>query len=409
MVSVRLPQVLPPENVRAGELVAVAERPGPDWIPLLSDVLERGAAILPLDERLTARERREIVARARPSLLFEGGAWQRLEDAPPAEGLAMVIPTSGVGGVPKLVELEPAAVAAAVSSSAVALGATSRDRWLCCLPLAHVGGLLVLLRAVVLGAPVVVRDRFDPRIVRDAEAEFTALVPTMLRRLLDARIDLTGFHSILVGGAPLREDLRERARAAGAPVVETYGLTESCGGIVYDGRPLSGTEVRVAADATERGGTDGGIELRGPTLMRGYRLDRAATANAFTPDGWLCTGDAGRIDERGRLGVDGRIDELITTGGEKVWPGEVESVLSSHPGVAEVAVAGRPDAEWGRRVVAFVVPAHPDAPPSLDELRDHAARTVARFKAPRELVLVNVLPRTASGKVRRAALPGTPE
>jgi O-succinylbenzoic acid--CoA ligase len=321
----------------------------------------------------------------------------------------MVIATSGVGGVPKLVELEPAAVAAAVSSSAVALGATSRDRWLCCLPLAHVGGLLVLLRAVVLGAPVVVRERFDPRIVPDAEAEFTALVPTMLQRLLDARIDLTGFHSILVGGAPLREDLRERALAAGAPVVETYGLTESCGGIVYDGRPLSGTEVRVAADATERGGTDGGIELRGPTLMRGYRLDRAATANAFTPDGWLRTGDAGRIDERGRLGVDGRIDELITTGGEKVWPGEVESVLSSHPGVAEVAVAGRPDAEWGRRVVAFVVPAHPDAPPSLDELRDHAARTVARFKAPRELVLVNVLPRTAFGKVRRAALPGTPE
>jgi O-succinylbenzoic acid--CoA ligase len=413
--------VLPPENVRAGELVAVAARPGPDWIPLLSDLWERGVAILPLDERLTARERVAIVARARPGLLLEGGAWRRLEDALPAEGLALVIHTSGVGGTPKLVELEPAAVAAAVSSSALALEATSSDRWLCCLPLAHVGGLLVLLRAVLLGAPVVVRERFDPRTVTNAEAEFTSLVPTMLRSLLDARIDLTRFRSILVGGASLREDLRERARAAGAPVVETYGLTETCGGVVYDGRPLSGTQVRVAADAegaggggteaggTEGGGTEGGIELRGPTLMRGYRLDRAATANAFTTDGWLRTGDSGRIDERGRLGVDGRIDELITTGGEKVWPEEVESVLSSHPGVAEVAVASRPDAEWGRRVVAFVVPAHSNAPPSLDELREHAARTVARFKAPRELVLVNVLPRTVSGKVRRTALPGTPE
>jgi O-succinylbenzoic acid--CoA ligase len=409
--------VLPPGNVRAGELVAVAARPGPDWIPLLSDLWDRRAAILPLDERMAPRERGALVARARPGLLFEGGAWRRIEDARSAEGLAMVIHTSGVAGVPKLVELEPAAVRAAVTSSAAALGATSRDRWLSCLPLAHVGGLLVILRAVVLGAPVAVHARFDPSTVSDAEVEFTALVPTMLRRLLDARVDLTRFRAILVGGAPLHDDLRERARDAGARIVGTYGLTETCGGIVYDALPLPGVQVRVAPGGTderndtalEGDGTVGGIELRGPTLMRGYRFDRASTADAFTPDGWLRTGDVGRIDGRGRLRVDGRVDELIPTGGEKVWPEEVEAVLSAHPGVADVAVAGRPDATWGHRVVAFVVPANPDAPPSLDDLRDHAARTIARFKAPRELVLVNVLPRTASGKVRRAALSGTPE
>jgi O-succinylbenzoic acid--CoA ligase len=392
--------VLPPENLHPGDLVAVAARPGPDWVPMISDLWDRGAAILPLDDRLPAPERREIVARARPALVFEGDAWERPEDPEPADELALVIHTSGTAGVPKLVEFERAAIDAAVASSALALGATNRDRWLCCLPLAHVGGLLVVLRAVLLEAPVIVRGRFDPSTVAGTDAEFTALVPTMLGRLVEAGTDLTGFRSILVGGAALRGDLRERACAAGAPVVETYGLTETCGGVVYDGRPLPGTEVRIA---------NGGIELRGPTLMRGFRLDPGATANAFTADGWLRPGDAGGIDEGGRLRVEGRIDELIDTGGEKVWPEEVEAALSAHPGVGEVAVAGRPDPEWGRRVVAFVVPADPSEPPSLDELRDHAARTIARFKAPRELVLVDALPRTASGKVRRAGLAGTAE
>jgi O-succinylbenzoic acid--CoA ligase len=392
--------VLLPENVRPGDLVAVAARPGPDWVPMISDLWDRGAAILPLDDRLAARERGAIVARARPRLLFENDAWGRLDDATPADELALVIHTSGTGGVPKLVELERSAIEAAVGSAAAALGATNRDRWLCCLPLAHVGGLLVLLRAVTLGAPVVVRDRIDAATVAEVGADFTAVVPTMLRRLLEADVDLTAFRSVLVGGGTLSPDLRTRARAAGAPVVETYGLTETCGGVVYDGHPLPGTQVRIAR---------GAIQLRGPTLMRGYRLDPAATANAFTADGWLLSGDAGRLDHGDRLHVEGRIDELIDSGGEKVWPEEVEAALATHPGVAEVAVAGRSDPEWGRRVVAFVVPADPDAPPRLDELRDHTAGAIARFKAPRELVLLEALPRTASGKVRRAALAGTAE
>jgi O-succinylbenzoic acid--CoA ligase len=259
--------------------------------------------------------------------------------------------------------------------------------------------MLVLLRGVLLGAPVSVHPTFDPSLVAaEPHVAFISLVPTMLGRLLDAEVDLARFRAILVGGAHLWPEVRTRAERAGARVIETYGLTESCGGVVYDGLPLPSVETRVNAD--------GGIELRGPMLSLGYRFDEAATARAFTEDGWLRPGDAGEIDAEGRLHVVGRIDDLINTGGEKVWPREVETVLRRHPGVAEVGVGGRLDPEWGQRVVAFVVPADPARPPGLDELRDFVSARIGRYKAPRELVIVPELPRTVSGKLRRAAIRG---
>jgi O-succinylbenzoic acid--CoA ligase len=166
---------------------------------------------------------------------------------------------------------------------------------------------------------------------------------------------------------------------------------------VYEGLPLPGVEMRID--------DEGGIELRGPTLMLGYRFDAEGTTGAFTPDGWLRSGDAGDIDTEGRLRVIGRVDSLINTGGEKVWPEEVEAVLREHPKIAEVAVGGRPDPEWGQRVVAWVVAIDPADPPGLRDLRGFVARVLPRHKAPRELVLVEVLPRTGSGKLRRSALP----
>jgi O-succinylbenzoic acid--CoA ligase len=385
--------------LEARDLVAAHIPSGPEWTELVARTWEVGAALFPVDHRLPDAEYRTLLDRAAPTVLVDERGWTRRGSGVPADPeVALVVHTSGTGALPKLVQFDRAAIDAAVASSALALEATPRDPWLCCLPLAHVGGLLVLLRAVLLGAPVSVHPRFDPvAVAAEKDAAFVSLVPTMLGRLLDARADLTHFRAVLVGGAALANQLFERATAANANVIETYGLTESCGGIVYAGRPLPGSEVRLDAE--------GGIQLRGPTLMFGYRHDPQGSARAFTPDGWLRAGDAGRIDEEGRLHIIGRLDDLINSGGERVWPNEVEAALRGHPGIADVAVVGRPDPEWGQRVVAFVVPTDPGAPPTLEQLRDYAARAISRHKAPRELVLVeHALPRTSSGKVRRGAL-----
>jgi len=378
--------------------VAVSLEPGPAWLDLVAETWAAGAALLPIDHRLPPPEADALLGRARPTVSLDAVGARRMDGAAADPEVVLIVATSGTGGAPKFVQFDRRTIDAAVAASASALGASDGDRWLCCLPLAHVGGLLVLLRGVLLGAPVTIHPRFDAAAV-DAQrgSAFTSLVPTMLRRLVDAGARLSAFRAILVGGARLSPDLRASAERAGASVVETYGLTETCGGVVYDGAPLPGTEMRIDHR--------GGIELRGPTLMRGYRFDPRATAAALTEDGWLRTGDAGEIDGEGRLHVVGRFDELINTGGEKVWPDEVEAVLREHPAVRDVAAGGRPDPEWGQRVAVWVVPADPSDPPSLDELRAFVARTLPRHAAPRELTLAERLPRTASGKLRRAALP----
>jgi O-succinylbenzoic acid--CoA ligase len=382
-----------------GDVVAVALPPGPEWFELVREIWDAGAALFPVDHRLPPAEAATLVHRARPTVLLSPEGWERREDGIPAEAdIALVVHTSGTAGEPKLVQFDRSAIDAAVAASALALEATPHDRWVCCLPLAHVGGLLVLLRGVLLGAPVAIHPHFDPAAVAaEADVAFTSVVPTMLHRLLDAGVDLGRFRAVLVGGAHLPPELRERARAAGGRIVETYGLTESCGGVVYDGLPLPGVEMRID--------DEGGIELRGPMLMLGYRFDAEGTARALTRDGWLRPGDAGEIDPEGRLHVIGRVDALINSGGEKVWPEEVEAALRDHPKIAEVAVGGRLDPAWGQRVVAWVVPADPADPPTLEELRDAVALRLPRHKAPRELVLVASLPVTAAGKVRRSALP----
>jgi O-succinylbenzoic acid--CoA ligase len=260
------------------------------------------------------------------------------------------------------------------------------DRWLACLPLAHVGGLGVVVRAVIDDVGLDVHDGFDlaaVRATRDAGATLTSLVPTALDRL-----GPDGWRWIVLGGSA--DTVAERP----AHVVRTYGMTESGGGVVYDRRPLPGVEVRAV---------DGEIWLRSPTLARGLRQPDGSVLDRRR-DGWLPTGDAGRVDLDGTIHVTGRVDEMIVTGGENVWPTVVERALLTHPGVAEVAVAGRPDPEWGQRVVAWVVPADPAVPPALAALRDHVATSLPRSAAPRRLLLVDALPRTALGKVARTAL-----
>jgi O-succinylbenzoic acid--CoA ligase len=380
--------------LRAGDIAAVTLKPGVAWLPVLRRAREVGAAILPIDVRLSQPERAALVAVAQPTVIADKAGIRRADGEPIDPEIALVIATSGTSGQARLAELPAVAVEAAVVASATAIDARAEDRWLACLPPAHIGGLLVLERHLLLGAPITFRRRLTRSVVaRLGDARFTSLVPTQLARLLDVGADLARFRAILVGGSSMDAELTTRAAKAGLRLVPTYGMTETCGGVVYAGRPLAGVEVRAARW--------GELLVRGPTLMRGYRLDPAASLAAFEPGGWLRTGDAGEVDTDGAVRVHGRIADVIVSGGEKIWPAEVEAALMSHPDVAGVLVSASPDREWGQRVVVRVVPRRRSDPPTLDSLRDHAAQTVARHKLPRELIIVERLDRTALGKIRR--------
>jgi len=350
--------------------------------------------VLPVDVRLSDRERAALIARARPTISVDEAGVRRLPGVPADDSIAVVIATSGTSGHPRLVELGRTSVAAAVRTSAAVIGAGGEDRWLSCLPLAHIGGLLVLYRHLLLGAPISFRRRLTPATLAAVPAaRFTSLVPTQLLRLLDAGSPLSQFRAILVGGSGLDAELAATASRARAAVIPTYGMTETCGGVVYAGRPLPGVEVRVDES--------GELLVRGPTLMRRYRFDPVATAAAFAPGGWLRTGDGGDVGADGSVRVWGRLDDVIVSGGEKIWPAEVEAALAGHAGVAAVMVSAGPDREWGQRVVARVVPRRRAAPPSLESLRSFAADAIARHKLPREVIIVERLDRTSVGKVRR--------
>lgn len=373
------------------ELVALRWPPGQEMADRLESLWGEGAAVLPLRWDVPVEAAKRLVHRAGAAAVVEPDGVTRLKDARPANGV-LCLATAGSTGPPKLVELPRSALDEAARLTSEHLGSEGA-RWLCCLPLDHVAGIMTLVRSRLYGAQPVVLPRFGPAAVAAAPADAVSLVPVMLERLIEHGADLSRWRWILLGGAAVRPDVLEAARAAGGNVVRTYGMTETCGGVVYDGEPLPGVEVRV--------GEDGGVRLRTPTVMEGYRGDETATAAAFE-DGWFVTGDLGEWDGR-RLRLVGRRDEVVVTGGENVSPEEVEALLASHPGVAEVAVAGRDDPEWGQRVVAFVVPI-PGNPPTLDELRAHVKARAAPYKAPRELVLVTSLPRLPTGKVARASL-----
>ncbi len=346
-------------------------------------------------------------------------------DAPGTLPLALLY-TSGTTGKPKGALLSRSAFFWSALASAAHLGAPSGERWLACMPLYHVGGIAILVRATLFGATVVLHDRFDPeRVSRafDADAiSIASLVPTMLRRVLQVRGDApapAALRAILTGGAAAPLPLLEEARARGLPALPTYGLTEACSQVATlpvgvsarrdcAGVPLLGTRLAIRDDA----GTDlppgepGEICVHGPTLMNGYHRRPQETARALR-DGWLHTGDVGTLDEDGFLRVLDRRADLVVSGGENVYPAEVEAALELLPGIAEVAVGGEPDADLGQRVVAWIVPGG-GAPPDLESVRAAARARLADYKLPRALRLVDSLPRTASGKLRRAALRSPP-
>lgn len=322
----------------------------------------------------------------------------------PGAGQA-VLGTSGSSGAHKWVQLGAAALSTSAAATHTRLGGPGG--WLLALPAHHVAGLQVLVRAALAGhrpAVLDLRGGFDTavfnaaaqRLTSEARRCYTALVPTQLARLLDTDPGpLAGFDAVLLGGAAAPEQLLHRARAAGVPVVTTYGMTETAGGCVYDGWPLDGTKVRLTSN--------GCVELAGPALATGYLDAPEATAQAFH-DGWFRTCDLGRLDTHGRLQVLGRADDVIVTGGLNVAPADVEAVLTSLPGVAAACVVGVPDAEWGERVTAAVTPADPGHPPDPSALRAAAHRLLTGAQAPKEVVLFDALPLRGIGKPDRSAV-----
>jgi len=372
------------------ELVALDLPGGPAFVDALRVAWDRGDAVLPLDPRLPGPARTALLDELRPSVVVDGSGPHRRPDGLPTEpGDALVVATSGTTGRPKGVVLEHAAVEASARATSARLQVDpASDHWVACLPLAHVGGLSVLTRALVTGTPCTVLPGFDPGAVERLAAEgatLVSLVATALRRC-----DSSGYRAVLLGGAAPPDGLP-------ANVVTTYGMTETGSGVVYDGLPLDGVELGIG-DGDR--GADGEVLVRGPMLLRSYRDGTDPTL----PGGWLPTGDSGRLEEDGRLTVFGRMAEVIVSGGEKVWPAPVEQLLGAHPAVDQVAVWKRPDPEWGERVVAWVVPVDVASPPQLGDLRELVAGELGRWAAPRELVVTDGLPRTPSGKVIRTAL-----
>jgi o-succinylbenzoate---CoA ligase len=364
--------------------------------PLAAALDGTGPAIAPLDPALPPARLRQLIGALAPGAVRTPDgitATGRPGEAPGLRpGTAVVIVTSGSTGTPKGVELSAAALTHSAQASLDRIGAGPGARWLCCLPASHIAGVQVLVRSLLAGTTPVIRGRLSPDVAAASDGLYVSMVPTQLRRLVSDGVGLGPFRKILLGGAGAPARLLAAASQAGGSVVTTYGMTETCGGCVYDGMPLDGVRVSV--------GSDGLIRIAGPVLFSGYRLRPGETAGGD----WFTTADLGSIGPSGRLAVRGRADDVINTGGEKVVGAEVAAALEANPGVRAAAVVGRPDQEWGERVTAVVVPADPAAPPDLGLLRDHVRRTLPASAAPRELVLVEELPLLPSGKPDLRAL-----
>jgi o-succinylbenzoate---CoA ligase len=382
-------------GVAPGARVATTLAPGVAFAELLHALPRIGASLVPLNTRLTDAERRWQLEDCGAALTVEeplGGDEAELEPAVRPEEWALVY-TSGTSGTPRGVSLSHENFAASAFASAWNLGVDPDDRWLCVLPLFHVGGLSILTRSAIYGTAAVIRPfEIEPvkAALEDGEITLASLVPTMLRRLANAGLESApALRAALLGGGPVPRDLLAWASGHGLNVLQTYGMTETCSQIATaaattgGARLLPGVELSISQD--------GEILVKGPMVSRG----------ALGDDGWLHTGDRGRLDPDGTLWVEGRLKDVIVSGGENVACAEVERVLEDHPAVVEAAVIGAPDPEWGEIVTAYVVLANgvPDA-----ELIDHCKQQLAAYKAPRAIHRVEALPRNAAGKLLRREL-----
>jgi O-succinylbenzoic acid--CoA ligase len=407
-------------EVREGQRVGIRAANSVGYVVAVHALMRRGVVLVPINTRLTDEEVAWQLADAEvsASAVLGDAALESLPRPGRRSPLQQtrdfdlhswhsIVYTSGTTGRPKGAILTYGNHWWSATASALNLGLLPDDTWLACLPLFHVGGLAILLRGAICGITVVVQPRFDAAEVNraiDAHAvTIVSVVSTMLDRMLTERGGRgypSSLRCVLLGGGPAPLPLLERATARGVPVVQTYGLTETASQLATlapedalrklgsAGKPLMGSEIRI--------GPDDEICVSGPSVSPGY-------VNHPPRDGWLHTGDLGRLDADGYLYVLDRRDDLIVSGGENVYPAEVEAALLAHPAVGEAGVIGVPDAEWGRRVTGVVV-TRPGASATADELIAFCRQRIAAYKVPRDIEFRDVLPRNASGKLLRREL-----
>lgn len=369
-------------------LIALDMPASKTFVDLVQRAWSNGDAVLPIDQRLPLAAKKMLLDSMAPSEIIDASfAVSSLPNGRPMQdGDALVIASSGSTGAPKGIIHTHSSILAGAQASASRLQLGASDHWLVCIPVSHVGGFSVISRALHTGAALTLLPAFDVAAVEQAlrnGVTHTSLVATLL-----SRIDTSLFQTILLGGSSAPDNLPSN-------VVTTYGMTETGGGVVYNGQPLDNVEIKIV---------DGEIYLRCPMLMRAYRDDQTISIE----DGWYATGDIGETDDNGKLSVHGRQSDMIITGGENVWPSVVENSLASHPIVDQVFVRGMPDTTWGQRVVVYVVlndSAQTSEAKLLSDLREHVKQSLPAFCAPQQIVVLAEIPRTSLGKVDVQALP----
>jgi o-succinylbenzoate---CoA ligase len=426
------------QGVKAGHHIGVLMPNRPEYVFLIHALMRIGAVLIPLNTRLTTAELIHQVEKVKCHRVIYSPETKEAAKTLPSPTLPVVIGdltpsvkipsreldmdtvqaivfTSGTSGKPKGAMLTYNNHFWGATASAFRIGTLPHDRWLCCLPLYHVGGLNIITRCAIYGTTVVLQRGFDLQNIQGAlismGVTLISLVPTMLYRLLNVPFDAPHLRLVLLGGAAATPDLMERCLALGLPVSTTYGLTEADSQVATQtpeatyqkpesvGKPLPFVQMRVIDEAglPVRTGEIGEIAISSPTIMKGYYDDFEATIRAIR-DEWLYTGDLGYLDEDGDLWIVQRRTDLIVTGGENVYPAEVEAVIKRHAAVTDVAVVGIPSLEWGQQVAAAVVLRETL---TEEELIAFCRESLAGYKVPRIIRFVDELPLTASGKVER--------
>ncbi|WP_227396816.1 o-succinylbenzoate--CoA ligase [Jeotgalibacillus aurantiacus] len=334
--------------------------------------------------------------------------------------LCSIMYTSGTTGHPKGVMQSYDNHFASASASAFNIGLDTKDIWMCAVPLFHISGFSILMRSVIYGIGVRLYAKFDERVIHQdlasGKGTILSVVSVMLQRLLDVKDSAyhASFRCMLLGGGPAPESMVEKCHQLNIPVFQSYGMTETCSQfttlspedapfkIGSSGKPLFPGELKIVTESGETVTQNeiGEIALTGPSVTSGYFHNREATDKALQR-GWFRTGDLGYLDPDGFLYVVDRRSDLIISGGENVYPAEIESVLMSHPAVREAGVAGKKDREWGEVPVAFVVT---DQPCTEEELLNYCRERLAAYKTPKNINFTDSLPRNAGGKLIRRFL-----